>query len=54
MDGVKARDTTLVCVCSCWDMRGAEDGPGSVGITFQRGYDGRRKMFIILRSDGKT
>ena len=54
MDYVKAGDTTLVRVYSCWGMRGAEDGPGSVGSPFHRGDDGRRKMFIVLRSDGKT
>jgi hypothetical protein len=54
MDDGKARNTALVCVCSCWDTRGAEDGPGSVGITFHRGDNGTRKMFIILRSGGKT
>jgi hypothetical protein len=34
MDEVEARETALMSVCSCRDTRGAEDEPGSVGITF--------------------
>lgn len=34
MDDVEARETALLCACSCGDTRGAEDEPGPVGITF--------------------